>query len=176
MRRILPSVPAILFLIAAASPVPAPSAAEPSRVSRVVLYPGMAEVTRIVTVAAPTQSVVLQGLSANLLAESLSAKRVDGDARIAGVSVDDVFRAGPVQEKVQELTALLDDLGDRKRLAEEAVRGNRREKELLDRGIQAVFSAAEPAKGDEKARPARLTPAEIEGSLSLFRARAQART
>ncbi len=173
MRRVLVPVLAAL-LVPAAFPPPALSASAPSRVARAVLYPDMAEVTRIVDVAAPAESVLLSGLSANLLAESLSAKVLDGDARIAGVSVEDVFRAEPVQEKVQELTARIEELGDRKRLAEESVRGNRREKELLDRGVQAVFSPAEEAEGKEKARPARLTPAEIESSLSLFRARALA--
>ncbi len=174
MRRILVPVQAILFLTAAVFPLAARSAPVPSRVARVVLYPDMAQVTRIVEIAVPAESVVLPGLTASLLADSLSAKVLDGGARITGVSVDDVFRAEPVQEKVQELTARIEELGDRKRLAEEAIRGGRREKELLDRGIQAVFSPAEDAKGEEKARPARLTPAEIESSLSLFRARAQA--
>ncbi len=173
MRRVLVPISAVL-LLAAVFPLSALSASAPSRVARVVLYPDMAEVTRIVEVAAPAESVLLSGLSANLLADSLSAKVLGGDARIAGVSVDDVFRAEPVQEKVQELTARIEELGDGKRLAEESIRGNRREKELLDRGIQAVFSPAEEAEGKEKARPARLTPAEIDGSLSLFRVRALA--
>lgn len=173
MRRILVAVSAFLLLSATLFTLPALSAPAASRVARVVLYPDMAEVTRIVEVVAPDMSVVLSGLSANLLAESLSAKVLEGNARIAGVSVDDVFRAEPVQEKVQELAARIDELGDRKRIAEESIRGSRREKELLDRGIQAVFSPAEEAEGKEKARPVRLTPAEIDGSLSLFRARAQ---
>ncbi len=175
MRRILLAVPAALFLVlAAVLAVPALSAPAPSRVVRAVLYPDMAEVTRVVELVAPAESVVLSGLSATLLSESLSAKVVEGNARIAGVSVDDVFRAEPVQEKVQELAARIEELGDRKRLAEESIRAGRREKELLDRGIQAVFSPAEETEGKEKARPARLTPAEIDGSLSLFRARALA--
>jgi len=173
MRRILIPVPAVLFVLAALAN-PALPASVSSRVVRAVLYPDMAEVTRVVEVVTPAESVVLSGLSANLLAESLSAKVLEGNARIAGVSVDDVFRAEPVQEKVQELTARIDELGDKKRLADESIRGSRREKELLDRGIQAVFSPAEAVEGKEKARPARLTPAEIESSLSLFRARAQA--
>ncbi len=173
MRKFLIPVPAavLLFSVLAA---PARPASFPSRVVRAVLYPDMAEVTRVVRVAAPAESVVLSGLPANLVAESLSAKALEGDARIAGVSVDDVFRAEPVQEKVHELTARIEELGDTKRLAEEAIRGGRREKELLDRGVQAVFSPAEEEDGKEKARPARLTPAEIESSLSLFRTRAQA--
>ncbi len=175
MRRILIPVPAVLLLLlSAVSPAPARAASAPSRVVKAVLYPDMAEVTRVVQVAPPAESVVLTGLSASLLAESLSAKVLEGDARIAGVSAEDVFRPEPVQEKVHELTARIEELGDRKRLAEESIRGSRREKELLDRGIQAVFSPAEEAEGKEKARPARLTPAEIESSLSLFRARAQA--
>ncbi len=173
MRRILIPVPAVLILLAVAAN-PARPASFPSRVVRAVLYPDMAEVTRVVQVVAPAESVVVSGLSANLLADSLSAKVIRGDARIAGVSVDDVFRAEPVQEKVQELTARIDALGDRKTLAEESIREGRREKELLDRGVQAVFSPAEQAEGKDKARPARLTPAEIDGSLSLFRARSQA--
>ncbi len=175
MRRILSTVPAVLsFMISAFSAVPALSASAPSRVVKAVLYPDMAEVTRVVQVVTPAESVVLSGLSASLLDDSLSAKALEGDARIAGVSVDVVFRTEPVQEKVQEITARIEELGDRKRLAEESIRGGRREKELLDRGIQAVFSPADEAEGKEKARPARLTPAEIDGSLSLFRARAQA--
>ncbi len=176
MRRFLIPFPAVLFLMVlpAVAPVPARSASPPSRVVKAVLYPDMAEVTRVVEVVAPAETVVLTGLSANLVDDSLSAKVLEGDARIAAVSVEDVFRAEPVQEKVQVLAARIEELGDRKRLAEESIRGGRREKELLDRGIQAVFSPAEEADGKEKARPARLTPAEIESSLTLFRARAQA--
>src|SRR5512144_2288779 len=119
MRRILVAVSTVLLLSATAFTLPALCAPAASRVARVVLYPDMAEVTRIVAVVAPEVSVLLSGLSANLVAESLSAKVLEGNARIAGVSVDDVFRAEPVQEKVQELAARIDELGDRKRLAEE---------------------------------------------------------
>jgi chromosome segregation ATPase len=140
----------------------------------VVLYPDVAEVTRLVDVDAPTDTVVLSGLSPDLLPESISAKTLSGNARIAGISSEDIFRTEAASERVKELERKLEELSEGRRSAEEGISGGRKEKELLERGVRAVFSPAEEAGTKEMVRQRRLTTAEIEASLSLFRTRAQA--
>ena len=140
----------------------------PSRVDRVILYPDMAEVTRLAEVAGTESVVVLTGLTATLLPETVSAKVVQGSARIAGVSVEDVFRPDPAEGRIRELSRLLEELMDGKRAVEGERDNLKREKALLESGVSAVFS---PTGGKERTR---LTVAEIEASLGLFRARTKA--
>lgn len=139
-----------------------------SRVDRVILYPDMAEITRVAEIAGTEGVVVLSGLTATLLPETVSVKVIQGSARIAGVSVEDVFRPDPAEGRVRELSRLLEELRDGKRAVEGERDNLKREKALLESGVSAVFS---PAGGKERTR---LTVAEIEASLALFRARAKA--
>jgi uncharacterized protein (TIGR02231 family) len=152
----------LLFLSAGAA-----KAAPPSRVDRVILYPDMAEITRVAEVAGAEGEVVLSGLTATLLPETVSAKVIRGSARIAGISVEDVFRPDPAEGRIRELSRLLEELTDGKRAVEGERENLKREKALLESGVSAVFS---PAGGKERTR---LTVAEIEASLALFRARAK---
>jgi uncharacterized protein (TIGR02231 family) len=138
---------AILFLTPVL-PSPVFSAEYSSRVDRVVLYPGMAEVTRVAEVDKPEGTVVLPGLTPNLLPDTLSAKIERGDARIAGTA--------------------------EKRRAEAAIQAFKREKNLLERGVLSIYSGGEEGRKREIAQPPRLTAAEVEGALSLFRDRDQA--
>lgn len=174
MRRFL--FPAgLVFFLSATLPWNSPLAADvPSRVGKVILYPGVAEVTRLVDVDAPTNTVVLSGLSPDLIPESISVKVLAGNARIAGIASEDIFREEAVSERVKELERKLEELSDGRRGAEEGISDSRKEKELLERGVLSVFTAGEEPPLKEKVRQPRLTTAEIEGSLALFRSRAQA--
>jgi uncharacterized protein (TIGR02231 family) len=174
MRRDLFPAPLAIALLATVLSLPAFSGEYPSRVERVVLYPDMAEVTRVVEVPAPDAAVVLPGLTADLLADTLSARVLDGEARIAGLTVEDFFRPLPVDERVGELARRIEEMTDEKRRAEEAASAGRREKELLDRGILAIYAAGQGAKGPEAGRSPRLSSAEVEAALSLYRSRAEA--
>lgn len=174
MRRFSLTAGLVLFLTATLPWNPLTAAEVPSRVGKVVLYPDVAEVTRIVDVDAPTDTVVLSGLSPDLLPESISAKTLDGNARIAGIASEDLFRTEAASERVKELERKLEELAEGRRGAEEGISDGRKEKDLLERGVRSVFSPGEEAGTKEKVRQPRLTTAEIEASLSLFRSRAQA--
>jgi uncharacterized protein (TIGR02231 family) len=174
MRRFLLTACPVLFLSATLSINPLPAAEVPSRVGKVVLYPDVAEVTRLVDVDAPTDTVVLSGLSPDLVPESISARTLAGNARIAGISSEDIFRTEAASERVKELERKLEELSDGRRGAEAGISDGRKEKELLEQGIRSVFSPGKEAGTVEKARHPRLTTGEIEASLSLFRTRAQA--
>jgi len=174
MRRNLIPAPLAIVLLATVLPFSVFSAEYPSRVDRVVLYPDMAEVTRVVEVDRPEAIVALPGLTPNLLPDTLSARVVSGAARITGVSVEDLFRTEPVDERVGELTRRIEELSDGKRRAEEAAAAGRREKELLERGVLAIYAPGEVAKDGEKGRPPRLSVAEVDAALSLYRARVEA--
>ncbi|MCL5884107.1 MAG: mucoidy inhibitor MuiA family protein [Deltaproteobacteria bacterium] len=168
-------VPGLLSLSAA----PASSGPVPSRVDRVVLYPDLAEVTRIAEAGEGAGSVTLSGLTPNLLPESVSVKVLEGGLAIAGVTVEDVFRTEPSDARVRELERTIEDLSAGKRLAEETSKGFAREKELLEQGVLAVYrTGGDPARADQAAKGSapvpRLTPAEIEASLSLYRDRSRA--
>lgn len=167
MRRTAFLFPLFLFSLLFPVSSGAAEAASPSRVDRVILYPDMAEVTRVAEVAATGGEVVLSGLTATLLPETVSAKVIRGSARIAGISVEDVFRPDPAEGRIRELSRLLEELTDGKRAVEGERDNLKREKALLESGVSAVFS---PAGGKERTR---LTVAEIEASLALFRARAK---
>ncbi len=174
MRRSLVAVSlAIGFLTAFPTPY-AFSAEYPSRVDRVVLYPGMAEVSRVVEVKKPETIVVLPGLTPNLLPDTLTAAVERGEARIAGVSVEDLFRTEPVDERVKELEGRIESLAAEKRRAEAAIQAFQREKKLLERGVLAIYSAGEEGNGKEAPNSRRLTAAEVGSALSLFRDRDQA--
>jgi len=174
MRRTLLPASLATVLLATFLSLPVLSAEYPSRVDRVVLYPDMAEVTRVVEVDRADATVFLPGLTPNLLPETLSARVEGGVARITGVSAEDLFRTEPVDERVSELTRRIEELGDGKRRAEEAAAAGRREKDLLERGVLAIYTAGDEGKGGEKGRPPRLSVAEVEAALSLYRARVEA--
>jgi len=163
MRRTVSSF-LLLCLLAA---IPAAAADVPSRVDRVLLYPDMAEVTRLADVPGTDGPVALGGLTADLLPQSVSAKVVDGSARITGVAVEDSFRPDPSEGRIRELSRLLEELQDGKRAVEGERDNLRREKALLESGVSSVFG-----QDGGKERP-RLTVAEIGASLSLFRERAK---
>ncbi|HSL98824.1 MAG TPA: DUF4140 domain-containing protein, partial [Candidatus Limnocylindria bacterium] len=110
MRRHPVPITLTIVLLATLLSLPAFPAEYPSRVDRVVLYPDMAEVTRVVAVDRPEDTVVLPGLTPNLLSDSLSAKVETGGARITGVSVEDLYRTEPVDERVKELERRIEDL------------------------------------------------------------------
>src|SRR4030042_3612193 len=129
MRRNLIPVPLAIILLATVLPFSVFSAEYPSRVDRVVLYPDMAEITRVVEVDRPEAIVALPGLTPNLLPDTLSARVVSGAARITGVSVEDLFRTEPVDERVGGITRRIEELSDAKRRAEEAGGGGRRGQE-----------------------------------------------
>ncbi|MGZ8428938.1 MAG: mucoidy inhibitor MuiA family protein [Candidatus Deferrimicrobiaceae bacterium] len=174
MRRNLIPAPFAIVLLATVLSVPVFPAEFPSRVDRVVLYPDMAEVTRVVEVDRPEATIVLPGLTPNLLPDTLSARVTSGGARITGVSAEDLFRTEPVDERVGELTRRIEELSDGKRRAEEGAAAGRREKELLERGVLAIYAPAEATKDGEKGRPPRLSVAEVDAALSLYRARVEA--
>ena len=167
MRRTVSLFPLGLLSLLLSLSAGAAEAAPPSRVDRVILYPDMAEITRVAEVAGAEGEVVLSGLTATLLPETVSAKVIRGSARIAGISVEDVFRPDPAEGRIRELSRLLEELTDGKRAVEGERENLKREKALLESGVSAVFS---PAGGKERTR---LTVAEIEASLALFRARAK---
>src|SRR3990172_6682067 len=81
MRRNLIPAPFAIVLLATVLSVPVSPAEFPSRVDRVVLYPDMAEVTRVVEVDRPEATVVLSGLTPNLLSDTLSARVASGGGR-----------------------------------------------------------------------------------------------
>jgi len=174
MRRNLIPAPFAIVLLATVLSVPVSPAEFPSRVDRVVLYPDMAEVTRVVEVDRPEATVVLSGLTPNLLSDTLSARVASGGSRITGVSAEDLFRTEPVDERVGELARRIEELSDGKRRAEEAAAAGRREKELLERGVLAIYAPGEATKDGEKGRPPRLSVAEVDAALSLYRARVEA--
>jgi len=171
MRRHTVPITLTIVSLAAALSVPAFPAEYPSRVDRVVLYPDMAEVTRIVALDRPEDTVVLPGLTPNLLPGSLAAKVETGGARITGVSVDDLYRTEPVDERVKELERRIEELTARKRRAEAEIQGFQQEKKLLERGVVSIYSGGEEETGKGKMQPSRLTAAEVEGALSLYRER-----
>jgi uncharacterized protein (TIGR02231 family) len=174
MRRNLISAPLAIVLLATFLPRPVFSAEYPSRVERVVLYPGMAEVTRVAEVDKPEGTVVLSGLTPNLLPDTLSVKVERGDARIAGVSTENLFRTEPVDERVKKLERRIEDLTGEKRWAEAAIQALQREKNLLERGVLSIYSGGEEGKKRDTPQPPRLSAAEVKGALSLFRDRGQA--
>ncbi len=171
MRRQTVPITMTIVLLAAALSLPAFPAEYPSRVDRVVFYPDMAQVTRIVALDRPEDTVVLPGLTPNLLPDSLAAKVETGGARITGVSVDDLYRSEPVDERVKELERRIEDLTARKRRAEREIQAFQREKKLLERGVVSIYSSGEEETGKGKMLPSRLTAAEVEGALSLYRDR-----
>ena len=118
MRRHPVPITLTTVLLASVLSVPAFPAEYPSRVDRVVLYPDMAEVTRLVALDRPEDTVVLPGLTPNLLPDSISAKVETGGARITGVSVEDLYRTEPVDERVKELERRIEDLTAQTRRAE----------------------------------------------------------
>jgi uncharacterized protein (TIGR02231 family) len=166
---------ALLALAVSVSPCRADAAAFPSKVSRVVLYPDAAEVTRTIAVDPPAAVVELSGLPSGIRPDSIAARVTSGNATIAGFTVEDTFRTEPAPEKVRELESRIESLSDSKRLSEDANRASRREQELLDQGILALYRGepAAPSPLDKPARPARLTPPEIEAALALFRGRVE---
>ncbi len=174
MRRNGRSVLLAVLLSAVFLPAPGWGAEIPSRVERVVLYPGMAEVTRVVEVDRPEASVVLEGLTPTLLPDSLSARVDGGGVRITGVSAEDVFRPGPADVRVAELTRRIDEMEDAKRQAQEAAAAGRREKELLDRGVLAIYASGAGAAGETAGRSPRLSVPDVKAALSLYRTRAEA--
>ncbi len=174
MRRNLISATLAIVLLATFLPRPVFPAEYPSRVERVVLYPGMAEVTRVAEVGKPEGTVVLSGLTPNLRPDTLSAKVEKGDARIAGVSIENLFRTEPVDKRVKELEKRIEDLTGEKRWAEAAIEAFKREKNLLERGVLSIYSVGGEGKNQEIAQPPRLTATEVERALSLFRDREQA--
>lgn len=174
MRRSPVLVPLAILFLTTALPSPVFSAEYSSRVDRVVVYPRMAEVSRVVEVDKPETVVVLPGLTPNLLPDTLSARVESGGARIAGVSVEEIFRTEPVDERVKELEKRIETLTGEKRWAEAAIQAFQREKKLLERGILAIYSGGEEGKGKENAPLPRLSAAEVEKALSLFRDRDQA--
>jgi hypothetical protein len=164
-------LPAALALIAlSASAIPAFPAAFPSKVSRVVLYPDAAEVTRTIVVSPPSAVVEISGLPSGIRPDSIAARVTSGEATIAGFTAEDTFRIEPAPEKVVELEKRIETLSDSRRQAEDAIRSARREQELLDQGILALYRGepAGPAPLEKAARPARLAPAEIEAALALI--------
>src|SRR3972149_3016547 len=92
MRRNLIPAPFAIALLATFLSVPVSPAEFPSRVARVVLYPDMVEVTRLGEVDRPETTVVLSGLTPNLLPDTLSARVASGGARITGGAAEDLFR------------------------------------------------------------------------------------
>jgi uncharacterized protein (TIGR02231 family) len=146
----------------------------PSKVTRAILYPDMAEVTRTIGVDKASATVELAGLPSGIRPESLSARVIGGQASIVGFTLEDTFRTEPAPEKVRDLEQQVETLSDAKRTAEGAIRASRREQELLDQGIQALYRG-EPGvpSGKDAPKPARLTPAEIEAALALFRGRVE---
>ncbi len=174
MRRHTGKITLTIVLLATVLSVPAFPAEYPSRVDRVVLYPDMAEVTRVVALDRPGDTVVLPGLTPNLLPDSLSAKVETGGARITGVTIEDLFRTEPVDERVKELERWIEDLTAQKRRAEAEIQAFQREKKLLERGVISIYSGGEEGTGKGKAQMFRLTAAEVEGALSLYRERDQA--
>lgn len=171
--RLLALLP--LALSFAALSVPAALAeVYPSKVSRVVLYPDAAEVTRTIEVDPPSAVVELKGVPSGLQPASISARVLSGNATIIGFTSEDVFRTEPAPDRVRELEKQIESLSDSKRVVEGAMRSSRREHELLDQGVQAIYrgeSGHSPLK--EKPAAARLTPAEIEAALALFKGRAE---
>jgi uncharacterized protein (TIGR02231 family) len=174
MRRKFIPVPFAIVLLATVLSVPVFPVEFSSRVDRVVLYPDMAEVTRVVEVDRPEATVVLPGLTPNLLADTLSARVASGGERITGVSAEDLFRTEPVDERVGELTRRIEELSDGKRRAEEEAAAARREKELLERGVLAIYAPGEATKDGEKGRSPRLSVSEVDAALSLYRTRVEA--
>lgn len=170
-------LPAALVLLAvSASSGPAFPAAFPSKVSRVVLYPDSAEVTRTIVVEPPSAVVEISGLPSGIRPDSIAARVTSGEATIAGFTAEDTFRVEPAPEKVLELEKRIETLSDSRRQADDGIRSSRREQELLDQGILALYRGEPdgPSPLEKPARPARLTPAEIEAALALFRGRVDA--
>src|SRR3972149_2032164 len=99
MRRNLIPAPFAIALLATVLSVPVFSAEFPSRVDRVVLYPDMAEVTRLVEVDRPETTVVLSGLTPNLLPDTLSARVASGGGRVTGGCAHDPFRTAPAGQR-----------------------------------------------------------------------------
>lgn len=174
VRRNLIPAPMAIVLLATVLPVSVFSADYPSRVDRVVLYPDMAEVTRVVEVDGPETTVVLPGLTPNLLPDSLSARVEDGGARITGVSAEDLFRTDPVDERVSGLIRHIGELTDAKRRAEEEAAAGRKEKELLERGVLAVYAGGDGPRNGGKGRSPGLSVSEVEAALALYRTRVEA--
>jgi len=173
MQRSLVLVPFAILFLTTALLSPVFSAEYSSRVDRVVLYTHMAEVSRVVEVDKPETVVVLPGLTPNLLPDSLSARVERGGARIAGVTVEEIFRTEPVDERVKELTRQIEDLTAEKRWAEAGIQAYQREKKLLEQGVLSIYSGGDEGKNREAASPPRLSAAEVEKALSLFRVRDQ---
>ena len=158
MRRSLVLVPLAILFLTTVLPSPVFSGEYSSRVDRVVLYTHMAEVSRVVEVDKPETIVVLPGLTPNLLPDTLSARVERGGARIAGVSVEEIFRTEPVDERVKELEKRIETLTGEKRWAETAILAFQREKKLLERGVLAIYSGGEEGKGKENAPPPGFPP------------------
>lgn len=118
MRRPVFLFPLFVVSLLLSLSVGAVEAETSSRVDRVILYPDMAEVTRVAEVAGTEGEVVLSGLTADLLPETVSAKVIRGAARIVGISVEDVFRPDPAEGRVRELSRLLEGLTDGKHAVE----------------------------------------------------------
>src|SRR3972149_1809247 len=122
MRRNLIPAPFAIVLLATVLSAPVSPAEFPSRVDRVVLYPDMVEVTRVVEVDRPEATAVLPGTE-------------------------------PVDERVGELPRRIEELSDGKRRVEEAAAAGRREKELMERGVLAIYAPGGAAKGGEEGAP-----------------------
>ncbi len=172
-RRFLTSI-ALFALVASLPGASAFAEVYPSKVSRVVLYPDMAEVTRTVVVDPASAVVELKGLPSGIQPASLSARVTSGQATIVGFTTEETFRTEPAVEKVRDLEKKIETLSDSKRTADGTIRASRREAELLDQGIQALYRG-EPgdAAAKDRPKPVRLTPSEIEAALALFRGRVE---
>src|SRR4030066_20540 len=69
---------------------------------------------------------------------------------------------------------LYPDMAEGPRVVEGGAPPPRREKELLERGVLAIYAPGEATKDGEKGRPPRLSVAEVDAALSLYRARVAA--
>jgi uncharacterized protein (TIGR02231 family) len=147
----------------------------PSKVKRVVFHPEMAEVTREVEMDHPADSVILVDTSPLIAADSVTARILEGDSAITGASIDDVFLPNPPDERLRELEKQIEDLQQARRKGEEAARNAKREKELLDSGVLALFDNGRgDGKGAKEHEPvARLSQEEILSTLSLYRAQSE---
>src|SRR3990172_4173531 len=129
-RKLIPVLFAIVMLATVLS-VPVFPAEFPSHVDRVVLYPDMAEVTRVVEVDRPEATVVLSGLTPNLLPDTLSARVASGGARITG--------GGGAGGGGGNRPGGRGGLPGGRRRGGGGGAPPRREKELLERGVLAIY-------------------------------------
>ena len=154
---------AVLLCLAPAAAFAAEVEAE-GRIAAVTVFPDRAEVTRIIEVRVPAgdHSVVLAGLPASLITESLRV-RGDGEIRIGSVEARQVFAEQAVREDERRLAAEIEALHDQRRALADRIAALR-----VQLGFIEAIGKDAPKTANEELARGRLDPESWQKAWTLL--------